>query len=64
MKTLMILTVVMASLFACSAEQSEPTGVIPQAQKDALEKAKNVEEMLKKQADESRKKIEEVEKAL
>ncbi|HEY7773591.1 MAG TPA: hypothetical protein VIC26_10445 [Marinagarivorans sp.] len=41
-----ILAGVIPVLFACSPEP-KPTGVIPQSQLDALEKAKDVENLMK-----------------
>lgn len=61
MKTLIIIGTWMAVLAACDADKKEPTGVIPQAQLDALEKAKGVEDALKQQDQETRKKIDEAE---
>ena len=46
-------------LFSCSSKEEQPTGVIPDAQLKALEKAQEVENLLKQQDETLRKKIEE-----
>jgi len=58
-RLLWILTMV-SVVDACSnAEETKPTGVIPEAQLQALEKARAVEDALKKQHEELRRKLDE-----
>ena len=48
------------SLFACSADKKEKaTGVIPEQQLKALEDARKVEDLLKKEKEDADKKIQE-----
>lgn len=54
----LILIICALVLVSCSAKKEEPTGVIPKAQLEALEKAKEVEDVLKKQEEATRKKLE------
>lgn len=49
MRPLFVLSVFIVSFFACSTEENKPAGVIPQAHKDAIERAEGVEDVLKKQ---------------
>lgn len=62
---IVITTIITIALTNCSADRSEkeadnkPTGVIPQHQLDALEKAKAVEDVLQKDLEEKAKKIDE-----
>lgn len=59
MKTLAIVAILVSVLAACSGKEDESTGVIPQAQLDALEKAKGVEATLEQQEQNTRRKIDE-----
>lgn len=59
MKWLIVLALVASGVTACSSGQEEPTGVIPQAQLDALEKAKGVEDAMKRQAEDLQKRVDE-----
>lgn len=61
MKSLLFATIIVATLASgCSEKKApepaaqQPTGVIPQAQVDALNKAKNVENVIMKDADRQR----------
>lgn len=59
MKTLVASGLLFVFVAACSENNNEPTGVIPQAQKQALENAKNVEGVLKQQERDTRREIDE-----
>lgn len=59
MKILVIIATLTTALVACDVDKKEPTGVIPQAQLDALEKANGVEDALKQQEQETRRKMDE-----
>lgn len=54
------LFVMVFTLAACSSDKKEATGVIPQAQLDALEKAKQVEDVLKDTEQKRRAEIDEL----
>lgn len=59
MRTLLSSFLVLASLIACGEKNESAHGVIPQAQKDALEKARGVEDVLKEQELQMRKRVDE-----
>lgn len=51
------------SVVACSSDKKEkPTGVIPEHQLQALEKAKETEDLMKKKMEEANKQIEDASK--
>ena len=58
MKILFCVIVFMVA--ACSSKEQEAKGVIPQAQLDALEKAKQVEDVLKETEQKRRAELEEL----
>lgn len=57
-RLVMLMTIVMVFANAC-AKNDEPKGVIPEAQLQAMKKARAVEDALQKQHEELRKKLEE-----
>lgn|SRR5690554_1744497 len=59
-KNFTLLVSAMILMSACAQdEKAKPSGVIPEAQLQALEKARSVEEALKQQHEEQRKKLDE-----
>lgn len=55
-----VMLITLLSVLACSdTEKKKPAGVIPESQLQALEKARGVEDELKKQHEELRKKLDE-----
>lgn len=57
----LILAAITAAVSGCSNNEQEPTGVIPHAQKQAVEKARGVEDALQQQAEQTRRQVDEAE---
>jgi hypothetical protein len=47
LKKIAIVVLLTLPIVACGETEEEPTGVIPQGQLDAMDKARNVEDVLK-----------------
>lgn len=61
MRKFLILAAITAATIGCSGNEQEPTGVIPHAQKQAVEKARGVEDTLQQQAEQTRRRVDEAE---